>query len=188
MPRALLTTEIARITDDFVTAARRATRAGFDGVEIHGANSYLFEQFLNANSNQRTDRYGGSIENRMRFLLETIDAVASEIGMNRVGVRISPFGRLSGMQGYDDEAETWLAVAKALEIRQPAYVHLSDQLTIGGEAMPKGFPAQFCETFTGTLIAAGGFTQETGEQALKDGALDLIAYGKPFIANPDLVE
>ncbi len=188
MPRALLTTELARITDDFVTAARRAMRAGFDGVEIHGANSYLFEQFLNANSNQRTDRYGGSIENRMRFLLETIDAVASEIGMKRVGVRFSPFGRLSGMQGYDDEAETWLAVAKALEIRQPAYVHLSDQLTIGGEAMPQGFPAKFCKTFTGTLIAAGGFTQETGEQALKDGALDLIAYGKPFIANPDLVE
>lgn len=187
-PRALGTEEVARVTAQFVAAAKRAIRAGFDGVEIHGANSYLFEQFLNANSNQRTDQYGGSIENRMRFLLETIDAVAAEIGMNRVGVRISPFGRLSGMQGYEGEADTWLAVAEALEARAPAYVHLSDQLTIGGEAMPAGFPSQFCKTFTGTLIAAGGFTQETAEQALKDGALDLIAFGKPFIANPDLVE
>ncbi|SLN54293.1 N-ethylmaleimide reductase [Aquimixticola soesokkakensis] len=187
-PRALETEEVARVTADFVAAAKRAIRAGFDGVEIHGANSYLFEQFLNAGSNQREDRYGGSIENRMRFLLETIDAVAAEIGMNRTGVRISPFGRLSGMSAFEGEAETWLAVAEALEDRQPAYVHLSDQLSIGGEAMPAGFPSQFCKTFTGTLIAAGGFTQETGEQALKDGALDLIAFGKPFIANPDLVE
>lgn len=187
-PRALETGEVARVTTDFVAAAKRAIRAGFDGVEIHGANSYLFEQFLNANSNQRTDRYGGSIENRLRFLTETIDAVAAEIGIERIGIRISPFGRLSGMAAYDDETETWLAVAEALEARQPAYVHLSDQLTIGGEAMPAGFPSQFCKTFTGTLIAAGGFTQETGEQALKDGALDLIAFGKPFIANPDLVE
>ncbi|SFN90007.1 2,4-dienoyl-CoA reductase [Cohaesibacter marisflavi] len=188
IPRALATDEIAGITADFVAAAKRAMLAGFDGVEIHGANSYLFEQFLNANSNQRADRYGGSVENRLRFLMETIDAVAAEIGMNRTGVRISPFGRLSGMTGYDGEADTWLAVAEALEARQPAYVHLSDQLTIGGEAMPAGFPSQFCKTFTGTLIAAGGFTKETGEQALEDGALDLIAFGKPFIGNPDLVE
>lgn len=187
-PRALGTEEIARVTADFVAAARRAIRAGFDGVEIHGANGYLFEQFINAGANDRTDNYGGSIENRLRFLLETIDAVAAEIGMDRTGVRISPFGRLFGMAGFDDEAETWLALAKELEARQPAYVHLSDQLTIGGEAMPADFPSQFCKSFTGTLIAAGGFTRESGEQALKDGALDLIAFGKPFIANPDLVE
>ncbi|MDK3019770.1 alkene reductase [Pseudodonghicola flavimaris] len=186
-PRALETEEVARVTADFVSAARRALRAGFDGVEIHGANGYLFEQFINAGSNRRTDRYGGSIGNRLRFLMETIDAVAAEIGTERTGVRISPFGRLSGMAGYDDEAETWLAVAAALEVRRPAYVHLSDQLTIGGAAMPDRFPAQFRKTFTGTLIAAGGFTPETAEQALKDGALDLVAFGRPFIANPDLV-
>lgn len=187
-PRALDTDEVARVTADFAAAAKRAIRAGFDGVEIHGANGYLFEQFINGGVNDRTDRYGGGIENRLRFLLETIDAVGAEIGMHRTGVRISPFGRLSGMTAYDGEAETWLALAAALEARQPAYVDLSDQLTIGGEAMPATFPAQFCKRFTGTLIAAGGFTQTTGEQALTDGVLDLIAYGKPFIANPDLVE
>lgn len=187
-PRALGTDEVARVTADFVAAARRAMRAGFDGVEIHGANGYLFEQFINGAVNDRSDRYGGSIENRLRFLLETVDAVAAEIGMNRVGVRISPFGRLADMAPYDSETETWLALATELEKRQPAYVHLSDQLTIGGAALPDGFASRFCKTFSGTLIAAGGFTRATGEQALKDGALDLIAYGKPFIANPDLVE
>ena len=97
-------------------------------------------------------------------------------------------GRLADMQPYDDEADTWTALAAELDRRGPAYVNLSNQLTIGGAAMPDGFPSAFCKTFTGTLIAAGGFTRETGEQALKDGALDLIAFGKPFIANPDLVE
>ncbi|RKF21782.1 alkene reductase [Altericroceibacterium spongiae] len=187
-PRALTTEEVVRVTADFVAAARRAIRAGFDGVEIHGANGYLFEQFINAGSNDRTDHYGGSVENRLRFLLETVDAVAAEIGMDRVGVRISPFGRLFDMAAFDDEAETWLSLAEQMEVRQPAYVHLSNQLTIGGEAMPETFPSQFCKRFTGTLIAAGGFDRGTGEQALKDGALDLIAFGKPFISNPDFVE
>lgn len=187
-PRALGTEEIVRVIHDFVAAAKRAIRAGFDGVEIHGANGYLFEQFINGAVNDRTDRYGGSIQNRLRFLLETIDAVAAEIGMDRTSVRISPFGRLADCGPYIDEAETWLTLAAELEARNPAYVHLSDQLTIGGEAMPESFPSTFCKTFTGTLIAAGGFNKNRGEQALQDGALDLIAFGTPFIANPDLVE
>ncbi|MCJ2187668.1 alkene reductase [Novosphingobium beihaiensis] len=187
-PRALETGEIPHITDDFVSAARRAMRAGFDGVEIHGANGYLFEQFVNGAVNDRTDRYGGSIENRLRFLLETIDAVSEAIGREHVGVRLSPFGRLYDMAAYEDEAETWLQLAAALEARAPAYVHLSDQLTIGAQAISDGFAHDFCKTYTGTLIAAGGFTRDTAEQALRDGALDLIAFGRPFIANPDLVE
>ena len=114
-PRALTTEEVEALKHDFVLAARRAVEAGFDGVEIHGANGYLFEQFINPTVNNRTDRYGGSIENRIRLLLETLDAVADAIGRSKVGVRVSPFGRLFDMAPFDDEAETWVAVARALE-------------------------------------------------------------------------
>ncbi|UAK24022.1 alkene reductase [Sphingomonas nostoxanthinifaciens] len=187
-PRALETGEVARITQDFVRAARRAIDAGFDGVELHGANGYLFEQFVNGALNQRTDRYGGSIENRLRFMLETLDAIAAEVGSNRLGVRISPFGRLYSMAPYADEAQTWVTLAAEFEKRGLAYVHLSDQLTIGAEKMPVDFAAAFRTTYTGTLIAAGGFDATSAEQALQSGELDLIAFGRPFIANPDLVE
>lgn len=187
-PRALETDEVARITQDFVRAARMAMEAGFDGVELHGANGYLFEQFVNGALNQREDIYGGSIENRLRFMLETLDAIAAQIGNHRLGVRVSPFGRLYGMEPYADEAETWVRLAAEFEKRALAYVHLSDQLTIGAEKMPADFAAQFRKTYTGTLIAAGGFTKESAQQALRSGELDLIAFGRPFIANPDLVE
>jgi 2,4-dienoyl-CoA reductase-like NADH-dependent reductase (Old Yellow Enzyme family) len=162
--------------------------AGFDGVEIHGANGYLFEQFINPRVNDRKDHYGGSIQNRIRLLLETIDAVTKEIGRAKVGVRISPFGRLFDMASFDDEAETWVEVAREIQKRDIAYVHLSDQLTIGAEGMPDGFAKSFRETYQGTLIAAGGFDRESAEGALISGELDLIAFGRPFIANPDLVE
>lgn len=187
-PRALSTEEIPGITNDFVQAARKAMEAGFDGVEIHGANGYLFEQFINPTVNDRTDHYGGSIQNRIRLLLETIDAVAQEVGRAKVGVRISPFGRLFDMAPFDDEAQTWVEVAREVQQRDIAYVHLSDQLTIGAEGMPDGFARSFRETFRGTLIAAGGFDRESAERALESGELDLIAFGRPFIANPDLVE
>ncbi|MNJ48525.1 N-ethylmaleimide reductase [compost metagenome] len=187
-PRALSVTEIADIKADFVRAAARAMEAGFDGIEIHGANGYLFEQFINPTVNDRTDEYGGSIENRIRLLLETIDAVASEIGRDKVGVRISPFGRLFDMAPFEDEAETWVTVAAELQKRNIAYVHLSDQLTIGAERMPEGFAKNFRESYRGTLIAAGGFDRDSAEAALEAGELDLIAFGRPFIANPDLVE
>jgi 2,4-dienoyl-CoA reductase-like NADH-dependent reductase (Old Yellow Enzyme family) len=187
-PRALSTDDVARVAADFVRAARRAIDAGFDGIEIHGANGYLFEQLINGALNDRDDRYGGSVENRLRFLMETIDAVAAEIGMERVGVRISPFGRLYDMRPFDDEAETWVQAAAAFQSRALAYVHLSDQLTIGAEKMPETFAADFCRTYRGTLIAAGGFDRHSGEAALQAGQLDLIAVGRGFIANPDLVE
>jgi 2,4-dienoyl-CoA reductase-like NADH-dependent reductase (Old Yellow Enzyme family) len=187
-PRALETSEVARITADFVRAARRAIDAGFDGVELHGANGYLFEQFINGGVNTRTDRYGGSIENRLRFILETLDALAAEVGGKRVGVRISPFGRVSAMPAFADEAATWLALATALEARALAYVHLSDQLVMGGEEIPSDFGSDFRSAYRGPLIGAGGYDKVTGEQALQSGALDLIAMGRPFIANPDLVQ
>lgn len=186
-PRALTVDEIHGITAEFVEAARRAINAGFDGIELHGANGYLFEQFLNGALNTRTDEYGGSAENRQRFLLETLDALCAEIGSHRVSVRLSPYGRLYDMQPYADEKETWLTLAQALSQRDLAYVHLSDQLTIGAQRIPEGFATQFRQAYRGTLLAAGGFTRETADLALERGDLDLIAFGRPFIANPDLV-
>lgn len=187
-PRALDAHEVRRVTVDFVRAARRALDAGFDGVELHGANGYLFEQFLNGALNTRSDEYGGSIAKRQRFLLDTLDALAAEIGSAQVGVRVSPFGRLFDMHPYAQEAETWLSLAAALNGRNLAYVHLSDQLTLGAEAIPAGFAAQFRQAYRGTLIAAGGFNRTSAEAALDKGDLDLVAFGRPFIANPDLVE
>lgn len=188
LPRALNASEIARITREFAQAGRRAIDAGFDGVELHGANGYLFEQFLNGALNSREDGYGGSIANRQRLLLETLDALSVEIGSPRVGVRLSPFGRLFDMHPYVDEAETWLSLAAALSERKLAYVHLSDQHTIGAEAIPDGFSAKFRQAYQGTLIAAGGFNHDLAEALLDKGDLDLVAFGRPYISNPDLVE
>ncbi len=187
-PRILPAEDISRVVGDFVRAARRAMAAGFDGIELHGANGYLFEQFVNGELNTRDDAYGGSIDNRLRFLLETIDALIAEVGAGRIGVRLSPFGRLYDMKPFADERDTWLALAAALNERQLAYVHTSDQLALGEEPMPTSFAAEFRKVYHGTLISAGGFDQAGAEAALQDGRLNLIAFGRPFIANPDLVE
>lgn len=186
-PRALETQEVAAIVADFVAAARRAMQAGFDGVEIHGANGYLFEQFINAELNTRQDRYGGSIDNRLRLLLETVDQVSAAIGSRHVGVRISPFGRLYDMHPFDGETQTWLTLAAELGRRGLAYVHLSDQRSIGADC-ETAFFVDFRKAYPGTLIVAGGFDSATAEAALLAGKADLIGFGSPFIANPDLVE
>jgi N-ethylmaleimide reductase len=186
-PRALSTDEVEAVVDDFIGAGQRAVHAGFDGVEVHGANGYLFEQFINGELNNRDDRYGGSIENRLRLLLETIDGLCAAIGGQRVGVRISPFGRLYDMHAYEDEKQTWLALAAELGRRQLAYVHLSDQRTIGADC-DTAFFVDFRTAYSGTLIVAGGFDQDSAEAALATGKADLIGFGQPFIANPDLVE
>jgi len=187
VPRALETDEIARVTADFVRAAQNAIEAGFDGVELHGANGYLFEQFINGELNQRSDRYGGSIENRIRFTLETIDAVSAAIGEARTGIRLAPFGRFGDMRDYEDEEETWLTLGQALADRRTAYVHISDQASLGEQAIPAGFLEKFRRAFPGTLVVAGNYNKERGQAALDAGRADLIAIGRPFIANPDLV-
>lgn len=188
LPRPLGTDEIARVIGDLVTAARNAMEAGFDGVEIHAANGYLFEQFINGALNTRNDRYGGSIANRLRFVLEALDAVTDAIGGLRTGIRVAPFGRFGDMHPYHDEQETWLAVADAFSQRTLAYVHLSDQETLGAEAIPAGFVDTFRKRYSGRLVLAGGFEKDTAEAALDAHRADLIAIGRPFIANPDLVE
>lgn len=186
-PRALAIGEIPGITQDFVAAARNAIDAGFDGVEIHGANGYLFEQFVNGGLNTREDAYGGSIANRLRFVLETVDAVVAAIGRHRVGIRLSPFNRVFDMPAFEDETQTWLELARELADRGLAYVHLSNReviLAAGGE----GFVREFRAAHGGTLIVAGNYTRATAESDLAAGLADLVAFGRPFIANPDLVE
>jgi 2,4-dienoyl-CoA reductase-like NADH-dependent reductase (Old Yellow Enzyme family) len=188
VPRALSTKEVRRVTRDFVASAQRAIEAGFDGIELMAANAFLFDQFLSSELNTRTDEYGGSIANRQRFLLETIDAIADAIGGTRVGVRVSPFGRLYDFGPYANEEETWMSIAAALNARKLAYVHLNYQPTITAAEVPTGFGARFRQAYKGTLMAAGGFDLELAQTELEKGDLDLFAFGTSYIANPDLVE
>ncbi|NLB58113.1 MAG: alkene reductase [Gammaproteobacteria bacterium] len=187
-PRALETDEIPKITADFVAAARNAIEAGFDGIEIHGANGYLFEQFINGGLNVRDDRYGGpDIGNRLRLLLETVDAVADAIGAHRTGVRVSPFNRVFDMPAFDGEADTWMALAPELRARNLAYVHLSNRGSVLANA-GADFLRQFRQACGGTFIIAGNYDRAAAEADLREGCGDLVAFGRPFISNPDLVE
>ena len=192
-PRSLEIGEIAGIVAQFRQAAVNAKDAGFDGVEVHGANGYLLDQFLRDGSNQRSDRYGGSFENRTRFLLEVIDAVAGVYGAERVGVRLSPWGSFNGMEDSDTGA-LFDHVVAALATRGLAYLHLvepradqgSDVNALNADAPDAA--SRFKRIFGGPVIAAGGFTRETGAEAVAAGNADAIAYGRLFIANPDLPE
>jgi len=180
--------DITKLVSDFRGAARRAIDAGFDGIELHAANAYLFEQFINGELNTRGDSYGGSIENRIRLLLEVIDAMSEEIGSAMIGVRVTPFGRMSDMKGFSDEADTWLSVAAELDLRDLAYLHCSDKDGMVDQDVPQDFVAKFRQAYTGRLISAGGFTLQQAQEAIATSALDLVAFGRPFIANPDFVD
>lgn len=188
-PRALRTEEVSQIVYEFARAARNGRAGGFDGVEIHGANGYLHDQFINGALNTRDDRYGGSIENRIRFTLETVDAVIDAIGSERTGIRLSPYGRYNEMPAFDDEAETYLTLAAELSRRHIAYVHFSDQTRWADDvSIPPDYLRTFRDTLRRPVILAGGYLKETGQAALDAGEADLIGMGKPFLANPDLVE
>ncbi len=187
-PRSLETKEISLVVEDYRQAAQRAKEAGFDGVEIHAANGYLIDQFLQSKTNQRTDQYGGSLENRYRFLKEIVEAILTVLPANRVGVRLSPNGNFNDM-GSEDFRETFLYVAQQLNTYGLAYLHAVDGLAFGfhelGEPMVL---AEFRNVFRGPLMANCGYTQETASAAIQDGNADLIAFGRPIISNPDLVE
>jgi N-ethylmaleimide reductase len=189
MPRVLEQREIPAIIEEFRAGAERALRAGFDGVEVHGANGYLPDQFLEDGSNKRTDEYGGSIANRARFMLEVTDAVASIWGPDRVGVRISPNGIYGSMSDSDPRA-TFGYVTEQLDKRRIAYLHVVEPRINGTELIAKGqepVAAQHLRPkFSGTLIAAGGFTKDSAEAIIAAGNADLVAFGRHFIANPDL--
>src|SRR6266436_4216675 len=188
VPRALETSEIPRVVDDYRRAAERAKQAGFAGVEFHAANGYLIDEFLQSKTNHRTDQYGGSIENRYRFLEEVVEAVTSVWPAHRVGVHLSPNSPFNGM-GSPDYREQFTYVAGHLDRFGLAYLHLVDGLAFGfhnlGEPMILG---EFRKVFHGPLIGNCGYTKETADKAISDGYADLISFGRPFISNPDLVE
>lgn len=187
-PRAMTLAEIERTLEEHVVAAKNAIRAGFDGVELHGANGYLTEQFLNPHTNLRSDRYGGSVEARLRFPLEALGAMASAIGKERVGIRLSPYGVASGMGPYPEVDETYARLADELAKLGILYVHVVDHSAQGAPPVPAAVKSTIRERFKGSYIAAGGFDLARAQQTLDERAADLIAFGRPFLANPDLVE
>jgi N-ethylmaleimide reductase len=198
-PRRMTTEEVSGLVGTFSESFAAAHQAGFDGVEIHAANGYLFEQFMNSVLNTRTDRYGGgSLEDRTRFLMEVVEAAVRELGPGRVGVRLSPFGIFNSMPEDPRVEETLLYIVEQLGRRGVAYLHLIYEL------MPKGnmesaefkkhhvdhvFLAKVRKLFPGTIIWAGGFTDRASAQAALDtGLVDMIAFGRPYIGNPDLAD
>ena len=188
-PRALRTEELVRVRDEFVHSAKLALEAGFDGVELHSANGYLLEQFLSPHSNQRTDEYGGSVQNRARFVLEVTRAVAETIGAERTGIRLSPWGVASDMPHYPEIDETYAYLAEELQKIGVVYLHLADHESMGAPAVPAETVATIRQKFTNTIILAGGYnTVAQIDGALESGRGDLVAIGRPFISNPDLVE
>ena len=189
--RALELAEIKEIVEQFRQGAIRAKVAGFDGVEIHGANGYLIDQFLQDGSNKRADAYGGSIENRTRFLLEVTEAVTSVWGRARVGVRLGPSGTFGSMSDSNPDALFSYAVAQ-LNRFGLAYLHLIEPRIVGSKLRADGLPPvaarQLRRVFKGAIIAAGGFERDTAQAIVDGGDADLVAFGRHFAANPDLVE
>lgn len=197
-PRPLNTDEIPRLVEDFVRAAENAIAAGFDGVEIHAANGYLFEQFLNPGVNDRTDKYAAdTLDNRLRFTLEVIDAVTARIGANRTGIRLSPYGQIFDMPVYPEINETYLALAAEIGKRELAYLHLMNQSgfsradgKVEGSAengffeLMRGMKSPLHAT---ALILAGGMTRDLATEMIEEGEMDLAGFGANFISNPDLV-
>jgi N-ethylmaleimide reductase len=188
-PRALELDEIPGVVEQFRLAARNAKRAGFDGAEIHGANGYLLDQFLQDGANQRTDEYGGTLENRARLVLEVVQAVVDELGADRVGIRFSPQGSSSIFDS--NPLATFSYVTEQLNRFNLAYLHVIEALPGHPMARKPGtepIAPALRGIFNGAFILNGGYTQETAEEALANNEADLIAFGVPFIANPDLVE
>jgi N-ethylmaleimide reductase len=186
-PRAMTAADIAHAADEYAKSAQLAIEAGFDGVELHAANGYLIEQFLNANVNQRTDAYGGSIEGRNRFALEVARATCAAIGADRVGIRLSPYGVFNSTGVFPDVDAQYLALVQELSTLDVQYVHLLDHSAMGAPAVPAALKSRLRAAFQGLFILAGGFDRASAEGALKAGQADLIAFARPFLANPDLV-
>jgi N-ethylmaleimide reductase len=189
-PRAFETSELAALREEFVQAARNAREAGFDGVELHAANGYLLNQFLATNANRRTDGYGTDVAGRIRFVVETVKAVADAIGADRTGLRVSP-GHMFNDLVDANPVETHVALLDAIPTADMAYVHVMKADAFAPQLNNAGDPAATVAAMRahtrGPMIAAGGYTKESGEAALASGELQAVVFGRPFIANPDLV-
>ncbi len=188
VPKEMTDEDIESTQKEYIAAATNAIEAGFDGVELHGANGYLLEQFLSPHSNVRTDQYGGDIENRCRFVLEVVKAVAEGIGNDKTGIRLSPYGVASDMPHYPEIDATYDYLSKELNHLDIAYIHLVDHSAMGGPSVPIEIKKLLRKNFNNTLILCGGYAKETGEDDIDSGLCDLIGFGRPFINNPDLAE
>jgi N-ethylmaleimide reductase len=194
VPRALSGDESRELVALYAQAAQNALDAGFDGVEIHAANGYLVNQFISTHANRRTDEYGGSLQNRLRFLRDIVEAVADVVGPDRLGVRFTPL--FSGTDqdrvylGFveDDPHQTYIEAIKILEAAGVAYVSIAEADWDDAPELPEDFRHAVREAFTGRILYAGRYTAERGARLVEAGLADLIAFGRPFIANPDLPE
>ena len=187
-PRAMTDKDITQAVGEYVQSARFAIEAGFDGIELHAANGYLIEQFLSPHVNQRTDGYGASIEGRNRFALEVARATTEAIGADRVGIRLSPDGVFNGTGAFPDVEQQYLVLVRELSALKLMYLHVLDHSAMGTPPVPAELKQKLRDSFSGPFILAGGFDQASAEKALAENRADLIAFGRPFLANPDLVK
>ena len=188
VPKEMTAEHIITTKAEFVSAAKNAIEAGFDGVELHGANGYLLEEFLSPVSNTRKDEYGGSIENRCRFVLEVVTAVAEAIGKEKTGIRLSPYGVANDMPHYPEIDATYNYLSKQLNSIGIAHVHLVDHSAMGAPVVPMEIKQLIRKNFKNTIILCGGYDREKAEADIQSGLADLVAFGRSFINNPDLVE
>jgi N-ethylmaleimide reductase len=187
-PRAMTEADIAHAVNEYAQSARLAIAAGFDGIELHGANGYLIEQFLNANVNHRQDGYGRTLDGRNRLAIEIARATAAAIGKDKVGIRLSPYGAFNATGAFPDVEAQTLALARELSTIGLLYLHLVDHSAMGAPPVPADFKARLRTAFNGLFIVSGGFDRATAEAALVEKRGDLVAFGRPFLSNPDLVE
>ncbi len=188
VPVAMSEADIAHALDEFANAAKCAIRAGFDGVELHGANGYLIDQFLNTASNRRTDRWGGSIENRARFAVDAAKIVAHAVGADRIGMRISPYGVFNGMTPDPDMDALYEHLVAEVNAIGLAYIHVVDHSSMGAPEVSPALKATVRATFKGKYILSGGYDAARANADLSANHGDLVAFGRPFISNPDLVQ
>ncbi|CAK1835714.1 alkene reductase [Vibrio crassostreae] len=184
-PREMTKEDIKEVVEQYRQAALNAIEAGFDGIELHAANGYLINQFIDSEANNRTDEYGGSTENRLRFLGEVVEAMVDAIGADRVGVRLAPFTSLNGTVDATP-VETYTAAAAYLNLYKIVYLHIAEVDWDDAPETPKAFKTAVREAFKGVLIYAGKYDSERGEQAVAEGVTDMVGFGRPFVANPDL--
>ncbi|MEM9339705.1 MAG: alkene reductase [Bacteroidota bacterium] len=187
VPEEMSKEDIQEAIVEYVNASKNAIAAGFDGVELHGANGYLIEQFINPGANQRSDEYGGSVENRARFVLEVAEKVVAAIGKEKVGIRLSPGGAFNDVVPFDGQEETFSYLAEKLGKLGLVYIHLVDHSSMGTPNVPDEIKKTIKEQFGGTIILSGGYDKERAEADLSSELGDLIAFGRPYIANPDLL-
>ena len=188
VPEAMTPEDMLNTKAEYVAAAKNAREAGFDGVELHGANGYLLEQFLSPVSNIRTDNYGGNIENRCRFTIEVATAVAAAIGAGRTGIRLSPYGVASDMPHYPEIDATYDYLSTQINHLDIAHIHLVDHSSMGAPVVPLEIKQLIRKNFKNTVILCGGYDKEKAENDIDNGLGNLVAFARPFINNPDLVE